>query len=339
MNSANSQGGEFNQEQRQDDKRETGRTRERSTQSLSSLETDIQEQRSLSAYSGQLKCHPTRGQPAPSPAKETHTDAADSISLARLADDRARRRSADPDLVELATQLARPTAIVAVSAHWTTQQPDARRRAGERSTTSAAPRSALPVALPGAQHRRWRSAHRDAAHQHWHRQPIDQNRGLDHGAWVPLRTLFPAADIPVPQPLDSARSRQRATTSRSAPRAPLAAEQRADHQLSGHLTHNLGEYMRGQPRVRKETIDFRNWVPERLLSGDNDALLDWLARAPWPRFITEPGHFTRSSSRSAPPGRSTPPNGSPAAGSPKCSPPTTTGSPRREKRSSSLRSE
>ena len=60
---------------------------------------------------------------------------------------------------------------------------------------------------------------------------------------------------------------------------------------SGHLTHNLGEYMRGKPRA-KETQAFRDWVHTRLLAGESEALLDWPHAAPHASFAhPTPEHF------------------------------------------------
>ena len=192
----------------------------------------------------------------------------------------------------LAAELARPAAIVAVSAHWTTQLPTL---GGSAQPETIHDFGGFPEALyqlrypaPGAPAlaQRIETLLTDAGIA----SRIDERRGLDHGAWVPLRTLFPAADVPVLQLSVQPDLDARHHFALGAALTPLAA----DNVLivaSGHLTHNLGEYMRGQPRAQ-ETIDFRNWVHERLLSGDNDTLLDWLARAPQPRFAhPSPEHF------------------------------------------------
>ena len=193
---------------------------------------------------------------------------------------------------DLAAQLARPAAIVAVSAHWTTQLPTL---GGSAQPETIHDFGGFPEALyqlrypaPGApaltQRIETRLTNAGIASR------IDARRGLDHGAWVPLRTLFPAADIPVLQLSVQPDLDARHHFALGAALAPLAAD---DILIvaSGHLTHNLGEYMRGQPRA-PETIDFRDWVHEHLLAGDSDALLDWLERAPHARFAhPSPEHF------------------------------------------------
>ena len=193
---------------------------------------------------------------------------------------------------DLAAQLATPAAIVAVSAHWTTQLPTL---GGSAQPETIHDFGGFPEALyqlrypaPGAPAlaQRIETLLADAGIA----SRIDARRGLDHGAWVPLRTLFPAADIPVLQLSVQPDLDARHHFALGAALAPLAA----DNILivaSGHLTHNLGEYMRGQPRA-PETIDFRDWVHERLLAGDSEALLDWLQRAPHARFAhPSPEHF------------------------------------------------
>jgi 4,5-DOPA dioxygenase extradiol len=106
-------------------------------------------------------------------------------------------------------------------------------------------------------------------------------RGLDHGAWVPLRWMYPDHDVPVVeislQPeLGTARHVELGRAL-----APLAD----DGVLivgSGHATHNLSDWM-ADPR-RHEALRyaqaFADWLGERLAAGDTAALIAYRDLAP-----------------------------------------------------------
>lgn len=106
-------------------------------------------------------------------------------------------------------------------------------------------------------------------------------RGLDHGAWVPLKVMYPDADIPVlqlsmpdldPQHLFDIGRRL----------APL----RDEGVLvigSGFLTHGLPfvrEYMLGKPGAPQWSVDFDHWAKETLDRGDLDELFAFREKAP-----------------------------------------------------------
>lgn len=107
---------------------------------------------------------------------------------------------------------------------------------------------------------------------------LDVQRGLDHGAWVPLRYLKPQADVPVLQV-----SLPRGIDAQGALRlGQLLAPLREQGVLivgSGSLTHNLYEFRRHieDPQYAQE---FADWVAATLARGDDDALVDYRARAP-----------------------------------------------------------
>ncbi len=110
---------------------------------------------------------------------------------------------------------------------------------------------------------------------------IDRSRGLDHGAWVPLRLMFPDAQIPViPLSLQSRGGPQQAWQLGRA-LAPLVGRGFLVV-ASGNITHNLRDFQRayaggGTPAYVRE---FADWLDAQLAAGDRDALLDYRRLAP-----------------------------------------------------------
>ncbi|WP_257386912.1 dioxygenase family protein [Tahibacter caeni] len=107
---------------------------------------------------------------------------------------------------------------------------------------------------------------------------IDGARGLDHGAWVPLRHLRPQADLPVlqvslPQDIDAAGALRLG-------RALAPLRERGVLLIgSGSLTHNLYE-LRQSIRDPEYAQVFADWVREAVARGDTAALLDYRRQAP-----------------------------------------------------------
>jgi 4,5-DOPA dioxygenase extradiol len=111
---------------------------------------------------------------------------------------------------------------------------------------------------------------------------VDESRGLDHGAWVPLMLMYPDADIPVVQigiqtPLGPEHHLRLGEA--------LAPLRREDVLIvgSGSYTHNLRAMDRGRLNGPEATWsrEFSNWVHPRLIGGgDASDLLAYRRLAP-----------------------------------------------------------
>jgi 4,5-DOPA dioxygenase extradiol len=111
----------------------------------------------------------------------------------------------------------------------------------------------------------------------------DPDRGLDHGAYVPLVAMYPAADVPVLQ--------ISIPTMEPAPLLELGrrlAPLRREGVLlvgSGFLTHNLREFGSGEDATPPAwASEFDAWTADALARRDADALADYRARAPGVRM-------------------------------------------------------
>jgi len=107
----------------------------------------------------------------------------------------------------------------------------------------------------------------------------DPERGLDHGAYVPLVAMYPEADIPVLQvSLPSMDAPELYALGRAL--APL----RDEGVLivgSGFLTHNLRRMvLRGGAPTPSWAAEFDAWSADVISRHDVDALLDYRRRAP-----------------------------------------------------------
>ncbi|HGY9624891.1 class III extradiol ring-cleavage dioxygenase [Pseudomonas juntendi] len=189
-----------------------------------------------------------------------------------------------PALKALANALARPKAIVVVSAHWESRELLVMGNAQPETWHDF---HGFPAALYAVQYpapgepalakqvvERLATAGLPAS--------LDARRPFDHGAWVPLSLMYPGASIPVvqvslPSPLGPA-LQVKVGEALSALRAEgilLVG--------SGSITHNLGEldWHAGPDAVEPWALAFRDWVVDKLATDDRDALLDYRQQAPF----------------------------------------------------------
>lgn len=111
---------------------------------------------------------------------------------------------------------------------------------------------------------------------------VEHERGLDHGAWVPLLLGWPAHDIPVAQISIQTRLGTRHHLALGAALAPLRDE---DVLIigSGSFTHDLRRF-RGAALDAPETPDvtaFSEWMDAKIMAGDFAALADYRTLAPF----------------------------------------------------------
>ncbi|MEU2170679.1 dioxygenase [Micromonospora chersina] len=114
----------------------------------------------------------------------------------------------------------------------------------------------------------------DTEQVHEHRK-----RGLDHGAWVPLKIMYPRADIPVLQlsmpthdPDRLMALGRRLSTLRESGVLVIG---------SGYMTHGLPFIDWQNPdKVPRWSSDFDHWAAEALARGDIDELAGFRSNAP-----------------------------------------------------------
>lgn len=114
-----------------------------------------------------------------------------------------------------------------------------------------------------------------------HRVERDEERGLDHGAYVPLVEMYPAADVPVLQvsmpTLDPAELFQIGRRL-----APLR-DQGVLIVGSGFSTHNLREmnwHAGPEGHPPNWSVEFDDWLGQMLEARDVDAIIDFEHSAP-----------------------------------------------------------
>ena len=174
---------------------------------------------------------------------------------------------------EAGSALPRPRAILCVSAHWETQ--------GTYVTAMRKPKTihdfyGFPQALfemqypaPGSQE----LARLVCASIHETEVRLDQEWGLDHGAWSVLSRMFPAADIPVVQ-LSLDRGRE-AEAHYELARSLRALRKRGVLILgSGNIVHNLGRLV-WQDTAYDWAVEFDERVKRLIASGDHDAIIQY----------------------------------------------------------------
>jgi 4,5-DOPA dioxygenase extradiol len=187
-------------------------------------------------------------------------------------------------LLALGKNLPQPKAILVASAHWETAgKPHASLTAQPETIHDFGgfPDSLYEIIYPASGSPD--VAERAAQLLETANIPVmrSQNRGLDHGAWVPLSLMYPGANIPVTQ---VSLMRNGSTEAHMMIGEALSSLREEGVLIigSGSLTHNLYELRQDRLNAPVPTwvSDFATWMEAALREKRTEDLLDYRNRAP-----------------------------------------------------------
>jgi len=188
---------------------------------------------------------------------------------------------AGAQLNALGAVLPRPKAVLVVSPHWMTREAEV--------TGALRPRTIhdfggfdpalYDMRYPVEGHPVWAQRAVELLRSQGWAASVNPERGLDHGAWVPLMHLFPNHDVPVMQASMPSR-----LDSESAFKYGRALAQLGQEGVlvvgSGSLTHNLYEFRQASQSRADYAVAFTEWIREAVQAGDEGKLISALASAP-----------------------------------------------------------
>ncbi|WP_233841357.1 class III extradiol ring-cleavage dioxygenase [Dyella sp. 2HG41-7] len=187
-------------------------------------------------------------------------------------------------LAEIAANLPRPKAIVIASAHWLARHPHVGGAAHPETVHDfyGFPQELFDIRYPAPGDPDVAAQVMRLLDQAGLSPQLDNQHGLDHGAWVPLRLLYTHADIPV-VPL-SIQPHLGPTHQYAVGRALAPLRNQGVLVIgSGSITHNLHDFRAGYSDANEAPYvrPFIDWIEQQIKAGDIDALLDYRRQAPF----------------------------------------------------------
>lgn len=196
-------------------------------------------------------------------------------------------------LQELGQTLPKPKAIVLFSAHWeaTTQQVSSVAEYETIYDFGGFQPELYQIKYPAQGHAETTAEVERLFTEAGIPVQTDDVRGLDHGAWVVLRLLFPDADIPV-----VALSVNRYLTGEQQYQVGQALASLREQDVlvigSGGTVHNLRRLNWGSNEIDPWALEFDNWLQDKLENWDTESLFAYDTLAPSAQAaVPTPEHF------------------------------------------------
>lgn len=180
---------------------------------------------------------------------------------------------------QLARQLSTPRAIIVVSPHWDTAVPTVSTATQLETIYDfyGFPEALYRIKYPATGCPEGAQEVVAALQKRFDHVATDPTRGLDHGAWTPLRQMFPDADIPI----IAVSNQSHAGTAHALAMGEALEELTHKGFLvigSGNITHNLGDYRMaamqgGQTPAYVQC--FADWVESELTNHHVQRMIDY----------------------------------------------------------------